>query len=272
MRLSDPADAEDAAIRVMTNAFAALPNFVGGTGQFRSWLFAIAHNEVVNVYRAHARRPTSPMPDEFDLVDPHPTPEQLALSSDEQRNLWQLLQGLPQRSREVVELRLSGFTSQEIAAILGISDGAVRQAQSRALDQLRQIVIDDNTALGGAACLIISVTPSMMTRSMAYWDALVRGQQPSVPLPPDVIQALRRLSSIDPAPQSSTVRERAWAETWKRMQPKQSKEEERIHPCRANLFEPSPATVHTLATPARKRPSLRHRPGASTVSGLSSRH
>ena len=146
MRLADPADAEDAAIRVMTNAFAALPNFVGGTGQFRSWLFAIAHNEVVNVYRAHARQPISPMPEEVDLVDPHPTPEQLALASDDQRNLWQLLQGLPQRSREVVELRLSGFTGQEIAAILGISDGAVRQAQSRALDQLRQIVIDDDPA------------------------------------------------------------------------------------------------------------------------------
>lgn len=145
MRLADPADAEDAAIRVMTNAFAALPKFVGGTGQFRSWLFAIAHNEVVNVYRAQARHPMSPMPGELDLVDPHPTPEQLALASDDQRNLWQLLQGLPQRSREVVELRLSGFTSQEIAAILGISDGAVRQAQSRALDQLRQIVIDDDT-------------------------------------------------------------------------------------------------------------------------------
>ena len=144
MRLADPADAEDAAIRVMTNAFAALPSFIGGTGQFRSWLFTIAHNEVVNVYRAHARQPMSPMPDEFDLVDPHPTPEQLALASDDQRNLWQLLQGLPQRSREVVELRLSGFTGQEIAAILGISDGAVRQAQSRALDQLRQIVISDD--------------------------------------------------------------------------------------------------------------------------------
>ena len=145
MRLADPADAEDAAIRVMTNAFAALPTFVGGTGQFRSWLFAIAHNEVVNVYRAHARQPMSPMPEKLDLVDPHPTPEQLALASDDQQNLWQLLQGLPQRSREVVELRLSGFTGQEIAAILGISDGAVRQAQSRAIDQLRQIVIDDDT-------------------------------------------------------------------------------------------------------------------------------
>lgn len=146
MRLADPADAEDAAIRVMSNAFAALPRFVSGPGQFRAWLFAIAHNEVVNVYRAHARHRTSPMPEQGDLVDPHPTPEQHVLASDDQRQLWRLLEGLPQRSREVVELRLSGFTSQEIAVILSISNGAVRQAQSRALDQLRQLMIDDDSA------------------------------------------------------------------------------------------------------------------------------
>lgn len=144
MRVADPADAEDAAIRVMTNAFAALPRFASGSGQFRSWLFAIAHNEVVNVYRTQSRQRTSPMPEEVDLIDPTPTPEQLALASDDQRELWRLLEGLPQRSREVVELRLSGFTGQEIASLLGISDGAVRQAQSRALDQLRQIVVTDD--------------------------------------------------------------------------------------------------------------------------------
>ncbi len=146
MRLSDPADAEDAAIRVMTNAFAALPNFGAGTGQFRPWLFAIAHNEVVNVYRAYARQPTSAMPEAVELVDPNPTPEQHAVASDDRRELWRLLEGLPQRSREVVELRLSGFASQEIATILGVSDGAVRQAQSRALDQLRQLLIVDDTS------------------------------------------------------------------------------------------------------------------------------
>jgi RNA polymerase sigma-70 factor (ECF subfamily) len=122
-----------------------LPGFAAGSGQFRSWIFTIAHNEVVNVYRSHARHRTSPMPEEVDLVDPDPTPEQHAVASDDQRELWRLLEGLPQRSREVVELRLSGFTSQEIAVILGISDGAVRQAQSRALDQLRQLLIDDDS-------------------------------------------------------------------------------------------------------------------------------
>jgi RNA polymerase sigma-70 factor, ECF subfamily len=146
LRIHDAAEAEDVAIQVMTNAFAALPRFAEGSGHFRSWIFAIAHNEVVNVYRAQSRQKTSPLTEEIELIDPAPTPEQVSLDSDDRQRLWRLLEGLPQRSREVVELRLSGFTGQEIASLLGISDGAVRQAQSRALDQLRVLVIDDDLA------------------------------------------------------------------------------------------------------------------------------
>jgi RNA polymerase sigma factor (sigma-70 family) len=48
-----------------------------------------------------------------------------------------LVQELPDRPREVVELRLAGLTDREIAEVLGISGQAVRQAQSRAVAQLR---------------------------------------------------------------------------------------------------------------------------------------
>jgi RNA polymerase sigma-70 factor (ECF subfamily) len=148
-RLADPADAEDAAIRVLTNAFAALPQFASGTGVFRAWLFTIARNEVINTYRLQARHDNDRIPDELELIDPAPTPEQHALVSDEGHRLRVLLTELPQRSREVVELRLVGFTDREIAAVLGISDGAVRQAQSRAMGSLRQLVRTDRDMMEG---------------------------------------------------------------------------------------------------------------------------
>lgn len=139
-RLADPADAEDAAILVMTKAFAALPRFASGSGEFRSWLFTIARNEVINTYRLQSRHGNDRIPDELELIDPAPTPEQHALASDEGHRLHLLLIELPQRSREVVELRLVGFTDREIATVLGISDAAVRQAQYRAMTSLRQLV------------------------------------------------------------------------------------------------------------------------------------
>jgi DNA-directed RNA polymerase specialized sigma24 family protein len=46
-------------------------------------------------------------------------------------------------------LRLAGLTDQEIAAVLGMSQGAVRTAQSRAIDQLQQLM-GVPTARGGA--------------------------------------------------------------------------------------------------------------------------
>src|SRR4051794_17000981 len=43
-RLQHREDAEDAAIQILTNAYTGLRRFSGGSGSFRSWLFAIAHN------------------------------------------------------------------------------------------------------------------------------------------------------------------------------------------------------------------------------------
>ena len=149
-RLADPADAEDAAIRVMTKAFTALPQVASGTGEFRAWLFTIARNEVINTYRLQTRHDNDRIQDEIELIDPAPTPEQHALASDERLRLRLLLMELPQRSREVVELRLVGFTDREIATVLGISDGAVRQAQSRAMGSLRELIRADHDLVEGS--------------------------------------------------------------------------------------------------------------------------
>jgi RNA polymerase sigma factor (sigma-70 family) len=58
-------------------------------------------------------------------------------TSDERARVVALVQELPDRPREVVELRLAGLTDREIAEVLGISGQAVRQAQSRAVALLR---------------------------------------------------------------------------------------------------------------------------------------
>ena len=54
-----------------------------------------------------------------------------------------------------------------------------------------------------------------------FWNQVVSGVETdrtiATQLPADVVQAIRSITAIDPAPQSSTVRERAWAETWERI-------------------------------------------------------
>src|SRR5699024_10200533 len=50
-RIGAPDHAADLTSRIFTRALGAIPRFREGSGSFRSWLFAIAHNTVVDAYR-----------------------------------------------------------------------------------------------------------------------------------------------------------------------------------------------------------------------------
>lgn len=137
-RLEQRADAEDAASQIFIDAYASLLRFQdqGHTGSFRGWLFTIAHHEVANRHRYRRRHPAGPLEDAIDVIDHRATFEQ-AHQADEVAAVLALVRDLPNRPREVVELRLAGLTDREIAGVLGISGAAVRQAQSRAVALLR---------------------------------------------------------------------------------------------------------------------------------------
>lgn len=102
------------------------------SASFRSWLYAIARNLLRDAWRRY--RPTS---NPLHLVDDAPGPEELAIHRTEMDALRAALGVLPDRQREIVELRLSGLSMREIAEIEGTSEAAVKVAQSRAFRTLR---------------------------------------------------------------------------------------------------------------------------------------
>ena len=135
-RLDDREDAEDAASLVFTRALAALPTYRGPS--VRSWLFAIAHNVVLNARRdVHLDRPLGAV---IDLVDPGPAPDDVVAAAERRHSVRQALVLLPEEQRRVVELRLAGLTGPEVAAALGRSHDAVRTTQRRALARLRVVL------------------------------------------------------------------------------------------------------------------------------------
>ena len=138
--LGDWDEAADAAQQIFANAMAGLPRFADRGDTFRPWLFRIAHNEVCTRQTRRSRRPRTPLEDAALVVDPAPSPEDLAIAADDHQRLRLLLERLPPDRRRVCELRFAGLTDKEIARILGKSDGAVRTAQSRAIAQLRQML------------------------------------------------------------------------------------------------------------------------------------
>jgi RNA polymerase sigma-70 factor (ECF subfamily) len=141
-RLVDRQEAEDAASQVFVDAYASLHRFRdrGAESSFRAWLLTIAHHEVVNRHRYRSRHPASPLDAAAYVCDQPPSPEHVAIAAGDMAQVVNLLGQLPARPREVVELRLAGLTDREIATVLGISGEAVRQAQSRAISRLRELM------------------------------------------------------------------------------------------------------------------------------------
>lgn len=135
-RLGEREEAEDATSLIFSRALAALPTHRGGS--FRSWLFAIAHNVVLNTRRDASHH--HPLAIVIEIPDPGPRPEEVAEAAERRRSVSEALALLPEEQRRVVELRLAGLTGPEVAATLGRSHDSVRTTQRRALARLRTLL------------------------------------------------------------------------------------------------------------------------------------
>ena len=135
-RLGTRQAAEDATSLIFEKAIAKLPGFRNTS--FRSWLFSIAHNVIVDNFRA--AKVTEPFEIAFGVTDPSPGPEAHAVATDEARRLQLALAVLSDDQRWVIELRLAGLTDHEIADVLDRKYATVRTIQRRAVIRLQEIL------------------------------------------------------------------------------------------------------------------------------------
>ena len=141
-RLGSRDAAEDATSIIFTKALTSIG--ACDPGRFRSWLFAIARNVVVDAQRA--RVSIEPIESAEEIADPS-FPES-ALIDDESGGVLALLRHLTDEQRTIVELRLAGLSGVEIADALGRSPGAIRVAQFRAYGRLRELMGEAETLEG----------------------------------------------------------------------------------------------------------------------------
>jgi RNA polymerase sigma-70 factor (ECF subfamily) len=137
--------ADDVAQDVCIAVLSALPRYRDQGRPFEAFVHGIAARKVADARRTLARsaRPTDDVPDD---VDSRPTPEEQALDAADLRQAMNLLEELPEKLREVVVLRVAaGMSAEETGRSLGMTPGAVRVAQHRALTKLRKMA----TAEGG---------------------------------------------------------------------------------------------------------------------------
>jgi RNA polymerase sigma-70 factor (ECF subfamily) len=138
--------ADDVAQEVCIALWSALPRYEDMGRPFASFVFGIASHKVADAMRGAARLaiPTEDLPDE---PDDRPGPEESAVADLEAERVRGLLARLPVQQRELIVLRmLTGLTAQETGNELGMSAGAVRVAQHRALTRLRAIAVEESIA------------------------------------------------------------------------------------------------------------------------------
>jgi RNA polymerase sigma-70 factor, ECF subfamily len=131
--------ADDVAQDVCIAVLSALPRYKSRGKPFEAFVHGIAANKVADAQRSIARadRPTDDVPDD---VDERPTPEEEAVNAADLKEAVNLLEELPERLREVVVLRVAaGMSAEETGRSLGMTPGAVRVAQHRALAKLRKM-------------------------------------------------------------------------------------------------------------------------------------
>jgi RNA polymerase sigma-70 factor, ECF subfamily len=141
-RRLDGEAARDAVGETMARAVAKIDKFTWKGAGFDAWLFGILRHVVLDAQRARARRPIGgPFPD--DPVADTPGPVDQLLGAEEVAALRVAFAELAPADREVLELRVvAGLSSDEVAAVIGKRPGAVRMAQSRALDRLRVLLAE----------------------------------------------------------------------------------------------------------------------------------
>jgi RNA polymerase sigma-70 factor, ECF subfamily len=138
-RLGSREAAEDVTQTVFLRVVTSLPKAREET-YFAGWLFAIARNEIVNVYRKQAQA-AEPLDSAFHLHDTGDSLEEIAERAEWSRELGQLRERcLNGYEQEVFDLRMQGLSDREIAVALGRSHGAIRTMQYRLVTRLRDCV------------------------------------------------------------------------------------------------------------------------------------
>lgn len=138
LRAQAPAHGDDLAADVWVDVARGLQRFAGDERAFRRWLFTIARRRLIDFRRLEQRRRTAATKLASQGVDlAGADPETEAVAASEHEAALARIGRLPAAQAEVVLLRVvAGFDTEEVAALVGKSAGAVRVLQHRALKSL----------------------------------------------------------------------------------------------------------------------------------------
>jgi RNA polymerase sigma factor (sigma-70 family) len=148
--VNNPHDAEDAVQDALLSAYKHLDQFKGNA-KMETWLTSIVTNSALTQLRRRPRQPHVSLDEPLDgeqgfcvsdrVADTKPSPESECMWSEIHGHLMQSVAELSPSMRKAIELRhFDGFTTVEVAHILGLADGTVKSQISRARTKLKRLM------------------------------------------------------------------------------------------------------------------------------------
>ncbi len=138
--INDHNSAEDVVHDVFVN-FAKSIGRIQPRGNLKGYLATSVVNQIRNLRRNAARRPTSELKDNDCVVSGLPRPEQWAILSEQLKLLSRAMAQLPDEQREVVALRMEGnMAFKKIAEIQAVSANTIKGRYRYGIDRLRSIL------------------------------------------------------------------------------------------------------------------------------------
>jgi RNA polymerase sigma-70 factor (ECF subfamily) len=140
-RVGSVALAEDLVSETFFRALRSMSSFRWQGKDFGAWLMTIARNLTTDHFKAGRTRLELPTEDLSSHDGSTEGPESAVLSSLTNEALLRALTQLPHEQQECLIMRfLQGMSIAETAAVLGRSDGAVKQLQLRAVRNLAKLL------------------------------------------------------------------------------------------------------------------------------------
>ena len=145
LKIGDRTEAEDITQQVFLNALKSISSYKFKGMPFSSWLYRIAHNQVVDYLRKKKRRPVTLLDESLVSSDSENNPQLMAERDIDTERLLSATQRLTDAQREVISLRFTSVLSTaQVAKIMGKSQGAIKALQHSAIVALRKALLVEN--------------------------------------------------------------------------------------------------------------------------------
>lgn len=134
--------AEDILMDVVLKAYENFDKFDSRKGTFKTWIFTIAHNHLVNFWRDSSKKKTVSIEklEEGGVSVGSVEHEDLVTPSLENKKIQKALSLMSESEREMISLRyFEDMEFKEMAAILNKKEGAIRTGLSRSMKHFSEI-------------------------------------------------------------------------------------------------------------------------------------